>query len=58
MESTAHLSHRWSENPKSHGCVRLTNWDAQRLAGMLSKGVPVNFIEKQRNEPDFLFAAY
>ena len=27
----------------SHGCVRLTNWDAQRLAGMLSKGVPVNF---------------
>jgi lipoprotein-anchoring transpeptidase ErfK/SrfK len=43
---------------ESHGCVRLTNWDAQRLAGMLSKGVPVNFIEKQRNEPDFLFAAY
>jgi lipoprotein-anchoring transpeptidase ErfK/SrfK len=27
----------------SHGCVRLTNWDAQRLAGMLTKGVPVNF---------------
>jgi lipoprotein-anchoring transpeptidase ErfK/SrfK len=27
----------------SHGCVRLTNWDAKRLAGMLSKGVPVNF---------------
>ena len=24
----------------SHGCVRLTNWDAQRLAGMLTKGVP------------------
>ena len=27
----------------SHGCVRLTNWDAQRLAAMLTKGVPVNF---------------
>jgi lipoprotein-anchoring transpeptidase ErfK/SrfK len=30
----------------SHGCVRLTNWDAQRLAAMISRGVPVNFIEK------------
>ena len=29
----------------SHGCVRLTNWDAQRLAGMLTKGVPVNFMQ-------------
>jgi lipoprotein-anchoring transpeptidase ErfK/SrfK len=43
---------------ESHGCVRLTNWDAQRLAGMLAKGVPVNFIEKPHNEPDVLFAAY
>jgi lipoprotein-anchoring transpeptidase ErfK/SrfK len=31
----------------SHGCVRLTNWDAQRLAGMLSKGVPVNFKQRE-----------
>jgi lipoprotein-anchoring transpeptidase ErfK/SrfK len=43
---------------ESHGCVRLTNWDAQRLAAMLSKGAPVNFIEKQPDQPDFLFAAY
>jgi lipoprotein-anchoring transpeptidase ErfK/SrfK len=38
----------------SHGCVRLTNWDAQRLASMISRGVPVNFIEK----PDVNFVAY
>ena len=38
----------------SHGCVRLTNWDAQRLAAMLTRGVPVNFIEK----PDAMFVAY
>lgn len=29
----------------SHGCVRLTNWDAQELAGMVSKGVTVEFLE-------------
>ena len=28
---------------ESHGCIRLTNWDAQRLAGMVSKGTPVIF---------------
>jgi len=38
----------------SHGCVRLTNWDAQRLAAMLSRGVAVNFIEK----PDLNFGSY
>jgi len=38
----------------SHGCVRLTNWDAQRLAAMVTRGVPVNFIEK----PDAMFVAY
>jgi lipoprotein-anchoring transpeptidase ErfK/SrfK len=27
----------------SHGCVRLTNWDARRLASMISRGVPINF---------------
>jgi lipoprotein-anchoring transpeptidase ErfK/SrfK len=42
----------------SHGCVRVTNWDAQRLAGMLTKGVPVNFIEKKPDQPDFQFAGY
>ena len=29
----------------SHGCVRLTNWDALELAGMVDKGTPVEFID-------------
>jgi len=29
----------------SHGCVRLTNWDALRLAAMVGKGTPVEFVE-------------
>ncbi len=28
----------------SHGCVRLTNWDAQELAGAVSAGVEVKFL--------------
>jgi lipoprotein-anchoring transpeptidase ErfK/SrfK len=28
----------------SHGCVRLTNWDARELAGMVREGVPVDFL--------------
>lgn len=28
----------------SHGCVRLTNWDARELAHLLSNGVPVEFL--------------
>ncbi|MDQ0391116.1 L,D-transpeptidase family protein [Labrys monachus] len=28
----------------SHGCVRLTNWDALTLASMVAKGVTVDFI--------------
>ncbi|MEO5807329.1 L,D-transpeptidase [Devosia sp.] len=28
----------------SHGCIRLTNWDADELAGMTSKGVVVTFL--------------
>ena len=28
---------------ESHGCVRLTNWDVLRLAGMVSKGTAVIF---------------
>ncbi len=27
----------------SHGCVRLTNWDAEELAGMVAEGVTVEF---------------
>ncbi len=29
---------------KSHGCVRLTNWDALTLARAVKKGVPVSFV--------------
>jgi lipoprotein-anchoring transpeptidase ErfK/SrfK len=29
----------------SHGCVRLTNWDAERVAERVSKGTPVAFID-------------
>lgn len=29
----------------SHGCIRLTNWDATELAKMVSKGVTVEFVE-------------
>ena len=30
---------------QSHGCVRLTNWDALRLAAMVGKGTSVEFVE-------------
>ena len=30
---------------ESHGCVRLTNWDALALARLMRKGTPVVFIE-------------
>jgi lipoprotein-anchoring transpeptidase ErfK/SrfK len=40
----------------SHGCVRLTNWDARRLAAMLTRGVPVNF--EQRSEADTSLGGY
>jgi len=29
----------------SHGCVRLTNWDALSLAAMVKKGTPVEFVD-------------
>jgi lipoprotein-anchoring transpeptidase ErfK/SrfK len=29
----------------SHGCVRLTNWDAKQLAGMVDTGTPVAFVD-------------
>jgi lipoprotein-anchoring transpeptidase ErfK/SrfK len=30
----------------SHGCVRLTNWDAERVAERVSKGTPVAFLDE------------
>ena len=30
---------------QSHGCVRLTNWDALRVADLVRKGTPVHFVE-------------
>lgn len=30
---------------ESHGCVRMTNWDVQRLAQLVKKGTEVTFIE-------------
>ena len=32
---------------ESHGCVRLTNWDVDRLAKLLKKGTEVAFIERE-----------
>lgn len=29
----------------SHGCVRLTNWDVEELAGMVKPGVVVSFVD-------------
>jgi lipoprotein-anchoring transpeptidase ErfK/SrfK len=32
---------------QSHGCVRLTNWDAARLGRMVRKGIEVSFVNGQ-----------
>lgn len=32
-----------------HGCVRLTNWDAERVASEVSKGTPVVFVGDARS---------
>ena len=31
---------------QSHGCVRLTNWDAERVAASVTKGTPVAFVDR------------
>jgi lipoprotein-anchoring transpeptidase ErfK/SrfK len=33
------------DKTNSHGCVRLTNWDAEELSKLVEKGVPVEFID-------------
>jgi lipoprotein-anchoring transpeptidase ErfK/SrfK len=32
---------------ESHGCIRLTNWDALDLAGMVHKGTVVKFVDNE-----------
>jgi lipoprotein-anchoring transpeptidase ErfK/SrfK len=35
----------------SHGCVRLTNWDALQLAAAVKKGTPVEFVGQDQASP-------
>jgi lipoprotein-anchoring transpeptidase ErfK/SrfK len=37
---------------ESHGCVRLTNWDALALASAVAKGTPVDFIGDEQAARD------
>jgi lipoprotein-anchoring transpeptidase ErfK/SrfK len=36
---------------ESHGCVRLTNWDATALGSNVRKGTPVAFIDQTEAGP-------
>ena len=38
---------------QSHGCVRLTNWDAEIVANEVSKGTPVDFVDQARSSSTF-----
>ena len=38
---------------QSHGCVRLTNWDAESVANEVSKGTPVDFVDQPRSSSTF-----
>ena len=33
---------------ESHGCIRLTNWDAERVADRVAKGTQVSFLDGAR----------
>jgi lipoprotein-anchoring transpeptidase ErfK/SrfK len=35
------------DKTNSHGCVRLTNWDAKELVRLVEPGVPVEFLEPE-----------
>ncbi|MGO8617570.1 L,D-transpeptidase, partial [Rhizobium ruizarguesonis] len=39
------------ETVGSHGCVRLTNWDAEELAGLVKHGVLVDFVSRSSATP-------
>jgi hypothetical protein len=34
----------------SHGCVRLTNWDAAEVSHRIAKGVPVTFVDTKHGD--------
>jgi lipoprotein-anchoring transpeptidase ErfK/SrfK len=33
----------------SHGCFRLTNWDALKFAGLVQVGIPVKVVNPEKN---------
>jgi lipoprotein-anchoring transpeptidase ErfK/SrfK len=37
---------------ESHGCVRLTNWDAEELAVLVEEGATVEFVEGRSDDED------
>jgi lipoprotein-anchoring transpeptidase ErfK/SrfK len=41
---------------ESHGCIRLTNWDALQLADLVSKGTQFNFLEATSQQRRFPLA--
>ena len=47
MAFTGLPTHRKSASRSRTGCVRLTNWDVDRLAKLLKKGTEVAFIERE-----------
>jgi lipoprotein-anchoring transpeptidase ErfK/SrfK len=36
---------------ESHGCIRMTNWDALELSSIVAKGTVVDFIGDEQNRP-------
>ncbi|HLZ75305.1 L,D-transpeptidase [Phenylobacterium sp.] len=38
-------------NAASHGCVRLTNWDARQLSQAVKKGTKVDFVGVEQDKP-------
>ena len=35
---------------ESHGCIRLTNWDASLLGSNVKKGIPVDFVDRKQDD--------
>jgi lipoprotein-anchoring transpeptidase ErfK/SrfK len=54
--SKPHFGIHGTENPESigyassHGCVRLTNWDALEVSNRVSKGVEVSFVDTRKDD--------